>query len=208
MTAIASPVKHVIVLDDHDHETVLKALDRERQATLGLTRAEPLLTRLQFGEHFNDAIDERVALQDRKEALAAAVKQNDARIKEVNDAIDEEWTETGTTSIKRDGITVHRNRGRVYAKVARTGDEIQPAERQAACDALKTDPVTAVFVREDFAGASVGAHFKTVAEEYDLAQRELPPHERQPRDINDFLPPACAGVVELSDNPTISVKRS
>lgn len=203
MSALDEQIIELVALTGAEQNAIVEVL----RAT---GTAEALGDRLQFGIEPASARDELIMLDDRKRLLAAETRRVNARMETLRERLDEEWRERGITSERgEDGVLLHRTRGRVFAKVVRPEGQkdIDPQVKQAACDALKAAEL-GDYVAEDFSTASVGSYFRELSDAYDAEQRLLPEHERTPKDINDFLPDQLHGLIELTDNPTISIKRS
>lgn len=200
----------VVVLGDVQVDVVIAAL-REREGTdhLHSKAAGVLADRLQFGEEYVNPVDELVRKTSRKRQLEAELRSVNDRLRHLEETVLEEFTERGITGEKHaaTGMNVHTAR-KVWARISKDDParkEVTPEERQRACDALRAAGL-GDFVRDDFSTQSLSAHFRQQVKEHDEGQRLLPEHERTPLDVADLLPAECVGAIELTDQPTLSVR--
>lgn len=212
----------VLVLNEYQQRHMLEAF-REFASPVGVPEfeAEPrqpwalLADMIETGDEFLSPTDELVRLNLRKRIVEAHVKELDARIAELTEAVVAEMHERGDRSGKHAATGAnYRIDEKVWAKLALNVDGMSREEEADARADLKRRiaPVLRdlgldelVPVTEDWNLNKLSAVFRGLVNEHREQQRELPEHERRPMTVAEFLPPELEGLVELTDAPKIVV---
>lgn len=164
------------------------------------------LARLMHGEEYADEIDELTRVTLRKRRLEAEVKRCNRRLEDLEPQVAEKLMEHGLKGAKHEatGASLSMSR-KVWLKIIREGEKATPEEKARVGQALVAAGLDE-FVKEDFNSNTVSAYFREQIDQYDLEQQQLPEHERVPRTVDSFIPEPLKGLIELTDDPTISVR--
>lgn len=196
----------LVALSDVEQNVIVNALrDRASTDSIDSKTAETLADRLQFGPEYVNELDEFVRLTIRKQLIEAAKRKTTGRLAELEAQILEDFATNGESGRRHAATgTLVSTARRIWARVAREGDEATDAERERAADALIAADL-GDYVQRGFNVNSLSAYFRELAQAHDEAQRELPEDQRTPLDVDQLLPEQLRGAIELTDQPTLSV---
>lgn len=194
-----------VELADHEIDVVILAL-RHIEDHTDTPAAGALADRLQFGDQYLNAGDEYTRTTLRKRRLDAYKKKLNERLAELEQQVLDELAERGERGFKHDGTgkTVSITQ-QVWARIAKTGDDTTPEDRERAADALVAAGL-GDYVQRGFNVQSLSAYFREQVNAWLDEQAQLPAHERQPLNIDRFLPEPLKGAIDLTNNPTLSVR--
>lgn len=201
-------------------ERVLVLTDREQRILLDLlpadasTETAAIRGRIAWGDEYSDEKDELARVTLRKRRLEAEVRRCNRRLEDLEETVVEQLIDQGVSSVKHAGTgATLRIDSKIWAKLAVDTEGLPKSEAEvlrAEAKAKAGDGLIAAglgtYVRSDFNLNSVTAHFREQIKAYRAAQADLPEDERRPMSVEDFLPPELQGLLELTDQPTISVR--
>lgn len=199
-------------------------LDSEEQFLLGEKLDDPsdpasiaLLKRIVYGDHYINAADELARKTITKRRLEGEIRRLNVAIARCEETVIEEWTTEGMTGMKHAGTGASLGLTRkVWAKLDIDTDgldrdhaeQIRARTKGEVCDVMGTLDDLRDLVRLDANLNSVSAFFREQIKAYDAEQRDLPEHERVPRDADSFLPDELRGLLKLDATPHITVRAS
>lgn len=195
----------VLVLTEREQEIIAQLLANTAE-DVGARRA--LYGRIAYGDEYADPVDELARTTLRKRVLESEIRRANKRIEDLKTYVVEDLTEQGVSSVKHaaTGATLRITR-KVWAKVCRSGEKVSDEEKAAAARGL-VDAGLGDYVQPGFNTNTISAHFRELIKEHDAIQQSLPEDRRRPMAASDFLPPELLGLIELTDDPDISVTAS
>lgn len=176
-----------------------------------------LLGRFRYGDEYINPADELTRKTIMKRRLEGEIRRLNVAITRCEEQLVEEWTQDGVTGLKHAGTGASLGLTRkVWAKLdidtdgldRDHADQIRAKAKGEVCDVMDTLDDLRDLVRLDANLNSVSAFFREQIKAYDAEQRDLPEHERVPRDADSFLPDELRGLLKLDSTPHITVRAS
>lgn len=222
-TATAVEPSRVLILDEDEQRVVIEALsffDRQALDHEGGDNREGypayrLNKRIAYGEEYLNEADELARITLRKRRLEGEIRRINTRIGMLNDAVVEQWAQDGLTGMKHAGTGANMSLRRdVWAKLdvdtdgldKQQAEQIRAARKAEVAAVMQRIDELADLVRPDFNLSTLSAVFRERIRAYDEEQRELPEHERTPRDAEQFLPDELRGLLRIDVKPQITVR--
>jgi len=207
---VIEPSRVLVLTEDEQNAIIDAYYERE-----GNDSAARLAERIAHGDEYYDATDELVRKTLIKRRLEAEIRRLNTAIARCEEQVIEDWMARGNTKGGHEatGATLGLTR-RVYAKLdvdvdgldKEHAEQVRAAAKARLCEAMTMVDDLAPMVVLNANLQTVSAYFSAQIKEYDAEQRDLPEHERVPRDPDSFVPEPLRGLLKLDASPRITVR--